>query len=236
MSQKQITHLSDDKLVRALAHPLRARILGILEERRASPRELSDELDAPLGTVSYHFRTLAQLKLIKLVKKTPRRGAIEHHYEAVGPATVSDAAWAASPAIVKSEMVRSALGEISRSVNEAAALGGFDRADAHLTRTRLTLDEQGWEDLGDALMTMLAQAEKIQEASAKRLRKPDHGEERRSALVMMLFEGIPSVDDPSSLREADGAASGVDGPAAPGVDGEAPAPRSKRRAVARAAD
>jgi len=33
--------------------------------------------------VSYHVRTLAQLELIKLVKKTPRRGAIEHHYEAV---------------------------------------------------------------------------------------------------------------------------------------------------------
>jgi DNA-binding transcriptional ArsR family regulator len=234
MSQKQITHLSDDKLVRALSHPLRARILGILEERRASPRELSDELDAPLGTVSYHFRTLAQLKLIKLVKKTPRRGAIEHHYEAVGAATVSDAAWGATPAIVKSEMVRSALGEVSRSVNEGAAIGGFDRADSHLTRTRLTLDEQGWKELGEALVKMIARAEKIEEASAKRLRRPNHGEERRSALVMMLFEGMPSVGDPPSMPDAAGAVSRSDG-AAPGVDGEAPAPRRARRAVARAA-
>src|SRR4051794_11417164 len=199
MSQKRITHLSDENLVRALAHPLRARILGILEERRASPRELADELDAPLGTVSYHFRTLAQLKLIKLVKKTPRRGAIEHHYEAVGPARVSDAAWAATPAIVKDEMVRSALGDLARSVNEAAALGGFDRADSHLTRSHLTLDDRGWLELGDALMKLMAKAEKIEAASQKRLRRPDHGEERRSTLVMMLFEGIPPVDDaPSS--------------------------------------
>ena len=59
-----------------MAHPLRVQILSVLEQRVASPRELSDELEAPLGNVSYHVRTLSSLGLIKLVKKTPRRGAI----------------------------------------------------------------------------------------------------------------------------------------------------------------
>jgi hypothetical protein len=194
MSQKGITHLTDVNLVRAVAHPLRAQVLGILEERRASPRELADELGAPLGTVAYHVRALAKLRLIKLVKKTPRRGAIEHHYEAVGAARVSDRVWAETPAIVKSAMVRSALEDIARSVNEAAGLGGFDRADAHLTRSRLTLDAQGWEELGDALTKLMAQADRIQEESAERLRHSDHDGERRSTLVTMLFEGIPSID------------------------------------------
>ena len=194
MSQKGITHLNDVNLVRALAHPLRARVLGILEERRASPRELADELGAPLGTVSYHVRTLAQLKLIKLVKKTPRRGAIEHHYEAVGAAQVSDRVWAETPTIVKNAMVRSALGDVARSVNEAAALGGFNRADAHLMRTHLTLDEQGWRELADALMGLDAQAQRIQAESDKRLRQTDHEGERRSTLVTMLFEEVPSID------------------------------------------
>ncbi len=209
MSQKGITHLNDVNLVRALAHPLRARVLGILEERRASPRELADELQAPLGTVSYHVRTLAQLKLIKLVKKTPRRGAIEHHYEAVGPALVSDRVWAETPTIVKNAMVRSAIGDVARSVNEAAALGGFNRADAHLMRTHLTLDEQGWRELADALMKLDAEAQRIQAESRKRLRETDHQGERRSTLVTMHFESVPSIDAPPATDAADGDRSGT---------------------------
>ncbi len=222
MSQKGITNLSDANLVRALAHPLRARILGILEQRRASPRELADELDASLGTVSYHVRTLAKLKLIKLVKKTPRRGAIEHHYEAVGVAEVSDRAWAETPAIVKNAMVRSALGEVARSANEAAALGGFDAADAHLSRTRLTLDAQGWEELAEALMKLVGQADRIEAESQERLRRTDHQGERRSTLVMMLFEEVPSMDAPPQADGADRPGSG------------AAAPRRKRRKVPQA--
>lgn len=223
MSQKGITHLNDVNLVRALAHPLRARVLGILEERRASPRELADELDAPLGTVSYHVRTLAQLKLIKLVKKTPRRGAIEHHYEAVGVAEVSDQAWGETPAIVKNAMVRSALGEVARSANAAAALGGFDRPDSHLTRTHLTLDAQGWDELATALMKLVARAEKIQDESEKRLRKTDHEGELQSTLVMMLFEAMPSMDRPPTTEAADGNGS------------DAAPPKRKRRQVPQAA-
>lgn len=67
--------------VKVCAHPLRPAILrAITENEKMSPRELSDLLDAPLGNVSYHVRTLAGLKLIKLAGKVPRRGAIEHFY------------------------------------------------------------------------------------------------------------------------------------------------------------
>ncbi|MDQ4049069.1 MAG: helix-turn-helix domain-containing protein, partial [Actinomycetota bacterium] len=86
-------------LIRALGHPLRAQILGVLQERRASPRQLADEFAAPLGNVSYHVRVLADLKLIRLVKETPRRGAIEHYYEAAAAAKISGELWAKVPAI-----------------------------------------------------------------------------------------------------------------------------------------
>ena len=42
----------------------------------------ADKLAEPLGNVSYHVRTLADLGLIELVRKVPRRGAIEHYYRA----------------------------------------------------------------------------------------------------------------------------------------------------------
>jgi len=193
---KDLTNLNDPSLVRALAHPLRAQILGILQERRASPRELSDELDAPLGNVSYHVRILADLKLIKLVKKTPRRGAIEHHYEATSAAQISDDTWAGTPGIVKQAMVASALSEVGRSATVSAAAGGFERHDAHLTRTRLRLDERGWRELGQALMKLLERAERIQEQSAGRLKRADHQGEIDATLVMMLFETLPTGGAP----------------------------------------
>jgi DNA-binding transcriptional ArsR family regulator len=185
--------LNDPGLVRAIAHPLRARILGILQERRASPKELAAELGLPLANVAYHVRILSDLKLIRLVKKTPRRGAIEHHYEAIGEAYVNDSAWGATPPIVRDKLLAAALEEISRSVNDSATTGGFDRSDVHLTRTRLVLDEQAWRELGEDLMRVLRRADELQRESAERLKANDHEGEHRANLVMMLFEGGPTV-------------------------------------------
>jgi DNA-binding transcriptional ArsR family regulator len=194
---KTVTNLNRPALVRALAHPLRARILGILQERTASPSELSDELGAPLGNGSYHVRVLSDLKLIKLTKKTPRRGAIEHHYEAVSMAHITDEAWSQTTAVVKHAMVTSALQEVGRSVGQAAGLGGFERTDAHLTRTRLTLDEKAWRELSVALGRVVAKAEQLQEQSAKRLAKADHEGELQTTLVVMQFE------EPSAITAKD---------------------------------
>jgi DNA-binding transcriptional ArsR family regulator len=67
-------------MVKAFAHPLRLEILRLLDSR-ASPTELSRRLGAPLGSVSYHVRVLAELGALQLVDQAPRRGAIEHYYE-----------------------------------------------------------------------------------------------------------------------------------------------------------
>ena len=44
----------DVKLFKALRHPLRVRILKVLNERASSPTKLADELNENLGNVSYH--------------------------------------------------------------------------------------------------------------------------------------------------------------------------------------
>ena len=181
-------------LLRALRHPLRAQILGVLRERRTSPSELAHELGAPLGTVSYHVRVLANLKLIRLVKKTPRRGAIEHHYEAVEVAQISGEAWAKVPPIVKQAIVGAALSEIGRAVTAAATRGGFDRRNAHLTRTRLMLDERGFAELAGELARTVERAEQINGESQQRLAGSDHEGELRAALVTMLFEELPRLE------------------------------------------
>ena len=197
---KPITDINDPRLVKAMAHPLRVQILGILEQRVASPRELADELEAPLGNVSYHVRTLSSLGLIKLVKKTPRRGAIEHYYEARGRAVVTDRAWAEVPEIVKRALVGATLGEVSERVNEAAAKGGFDREDAHLTSPRVIVDEQGFHELSTALSDLFDRVDKIQRESTKRLKGGDGAIE--AGVVAMLFERSSNGHGPAANNDA----------------------------------
>jgi hypothetical protein len=131
-------------------------------------------------------RQLAGLGLIKLVKRTPRRGAIEHHYKAVGRPQITDDAWAGTPATVKDAVVGAALGDLGNAVTAAAAAGGFSRPDAHLTRTKLAVDEKGWKDLDKELNATLARVQKISDDSAKRLAKAGDGEQA-ATVVMMLF-------------------------------------------------
>ncbi len=73
---KPITNIDDPRYVKAMSHPLRVRILALLDERSASPVELSGWLGATLGTTAYHVRTLERLGLIELVAESRVRGAV----------------------------------------------------------------------------------------------------------------------------------------------------------------
>src|SRR5829696_9192312 len=144
---RAISDIGDPRLVKALAHPLRVQILGVLEERTASPSDLAEELGAPLGNVSYHVRTLSELGLLKLVRRRTRRGAVEHYYQARGRATVSDKAWSQVPSVVRRSMVGVALEQAIEAATAAAAGGGFDTDDSSLTRHSVALDDQGLREL-----------------------------------------------------------------------------------------
>lgn len=67
---------------KAIAHPLRARILEALGGKLRSPNELAVEFHEPLGNVSYHMVVLRDLGMVELVDTAPRRGALEHFYRA----------------------------------------------------------------------------------------------------------------------------------------------------------
>src|SRR5439155_1050585 len=85
------------------------------------PSEIANELGAPLTHVSYHVRQLAGLGLIKLVKTTPRRGAVEHHYTAKIRPKITDDTWANVPDIVKRNVVTGWLQQVGAHVSAAGA-------------------------------------------------------------------------------------------------------------------
>lgn len=197
---KPYSDINDPRLIKALAHPLRVRILSILETRdMASPNEMADELNVSLGVMSYHVRRLHALGFLELVKRTPRRGAIEHHYRAKARPHVTDEGWAETPSIVKRAMVGASLQQITGFINTAAAQGGFDRGDAHLSRTVVALDEQGWKQLAGELARLMERVDELQDESLERVKASGEDADaviKRSAAVLMLFdaEGVPEHD------------------------------------------
>ncbi len=201
--------LNDARYVKAMSHPLRVTIMAMLEERAASPVELARNLDASLGTVAYHVRTLHRLGLIDLVDETPVRGSIQHHYRVRQSPVISDEAWAAAPPIARQVAVRSALQLINEYVRLSADSGGFDRAEAHLARTRLKVDREGWEAAAQACARLLEELEAIESAAAERLAKDPHTEEVLDAgIVTMLFEAARL-----SQSNAAGSSAGTGAPA-----------------------
>jgi len=137
--------------------------------------------------VSYHMRFLADLKMVKLVRTEPRRGAVEHYYEALEPPLISDDDWAQLPVALRRSLSDSTLGDIARDLKGAGETGGFDRENMHVSRLALTLDEQGWDELSTMLTDMLARARGIQEQANKR-RKRSTQDAIPTTLVLMQFE------------------------------------------------
>lgn len=178
----------DTRVVKALGHPTRVRILRVLRDRElASPVELSAELGVTLGTIGYHVRRLESLGFIELARRTQRRGAVEHHYRACE--LLDDAAEAG----VAQERDRPTgrRGAEAVAVAEAArtalASGGFDDVLAHADRRILTLDAPGEAELKRVLVRWGRAVERIARASEQRLARASEPAAHHCTAVVMAF-------------------------------------------------
>jgi DNA-binding transcriptional ArsR family regulator len=158
----------DESLLRAISHPLRHRLLGMLDGRTASPNQLARELDLPLGRVSYHIRLLNDLGAIELVRTEPRRGALEHFYRAVTTVWFSEADWQKLPRSARRGILGQNLQHIFGSVTAAADAGGFDNPSSVVLRAPLELDEEAQTEIADLLRETIERAREINLRAADR--------------------------------------------------------------------
>jgi DNA-binding transcriptional ArsR family regulator len=195
---RQTMDLVDPRLAKALSHPMRTRILAILNERVASPNEISEMIDERLPNVSYHVRALEQLGCIELVSTAQRRGAIEHYYRAVVRPFFTDRDWKKLPQSGRQAVSDVALQMIWEDVSDAIKRGTFEaRPNRHLSRTVLELDEKGWTELSELLARVLEETEEIQKRSADRMKTSDDPVVP-TRVVLMHFESPASEPKRSS--------------------------------------
>lgn len=174
----------DEALLRAISHPLRHRLLSMLDGRIASPNELARELQLPLGRVSYHIRLLNDLGAIELVRTEPRRGALEHFYKAVTSVWFSEGDWAKLPRAARRGILGQNLQQIFSDVTAAADNGGFEHPGSIVVLAPLQLDAAGMAEVAALLREA---ADRAREISA-RVVESDAAETIAAELSILLFE------------------------------------------------
>ena len=107
---------------------MRAHILAILNDRVASPNEISGMINERLPNVSYHVRALHELECIELVRTAQRRGAIEHYYRALKRPFFSDRDWKRLPQSARQAMSDVALQLIWNDVSAAIEENTLERS------------------------------------------------------------------------------------------------------------
>lgn len=176
---------NDATLMKALAHPVRARALTVLNERVASPSELAAEQEEAVGYVAYHVRVLRELDLIELVNTKQVRGATEHFYRGTIKPYLSDEFWEQLPKDARRGVSVAGLEVLNQAVKQAFEAGTFDaRIDRHLSNLSVNLDEQGWREAGDLLANCLKGL--IQVAAEAESRNSEKG--LRATFGLMGFE------------------------------------------------
>jgi DNA-binding transcriptional ArsR family regulator len=203
-SRNQTRDVIDQSVIKALAHPVRAQALMILNERIASPNEIAQELDQSVGHVSYHISVLKKCECIELVDTASRRGAVEHYYRAITQVFLGDEDWRRLPASIRPSMAATLLQSIVEDAGEALDAGTFDaRGDSHIAWTSMIVDEQGWGEAREVLQELLDRVLEIRVANAKRLTKS--GESGIQITVASLGYETPAVGErrPAPLPEDD---------------------------------
>lgn len=195
----KIVDIDDPRLVKALAHPIRMKILDILDDGTATPKELAASLGLPLENVSYHVRTLKDFGLIKLERTRQVRGAVEHHYKVAARPRIGDKLWSETPRVIQEALTDAHLSVIVEHVGQAAMQGGFDIDQSHTVRHALVLDEQGLDEASKLLAETYDKLESLSEKARQRA----SGETRRISLAVMLYETPARMTREEATKQRD---------------------------------
>ncbi|MFT3863037.1 MAG: helix-turn-helix domain-containing protein [Solirubrobacterales bacterium] len=164
----------DQDLVRALAHPMRVRILESLQGRTASPTELAREFRESLGVVAYHANALLEVGCIEQVRTRPKRGTVEHFYTAAPRSFIGHQDWRRAPLSIRGGVTDEAMRTFVAKVGAAIDADTIDtRDDTTLQWMPMTLDEQGWREAAELLDRTLRDLTTVAAASRERLGDED---------------------------------------------------------------
>ena len=179
----------DQRVVKALAHPLRVEILAILNDRMASPNELSKELEEGLSQVSYHVKVLKDFDMVEMVKTEPRRGAVEHYYRANEKVFISSEELKLMPKSAQAGVWAPVMSDIEQDVSTSLETGTFaKRLDFVVGRDTKILDGQARKDAERLAAEFYERYEDLEvDSDRRRQRGEGDGKSIPTTAVVLVF-------------------------------------------------
>ena len=191
---RKVDDINDPTMARAIAHPVRVKILSLLEQGDATPKYMAQQLELRLENLSYHVRALAKSGFIELTGTRQVRGAVEHRYRLKVRPRISKGAWGDMPEIVKEAMVGAALTNVFELATHAVEQDKFQRPECHVSRRPAVLDEPGFADASKVLCEALDRISRIEQESLKRIDE-DGAEPVPAVAVALLFDAPDLPED-----------------------------------------
>ena len=176
----------DPRILQALGDPVRQRIVTVVSESPASAGTLAQQLAMPVEQVREHLDVLLRCDAVEAVDGADLP-ADERRYRAMLRPFLDDAHWRALPPERRQALFELTLTDIATRVAEARAVAGFGHVQTHVSLTRLTLDEQGWQEISDLLAGVLEEAMEIEADCADRRARGAADPLYRSTMAMLHF-------------------------------------------------
>jgi hypothetical protein len=179
--------------------------MSVLLERTASPRQVAEEIGERLNNVTYHINQLLKLGCAELVRTERVRGGrvLEHFYRATQRLYFDEAAWQSLSEKDRLNVSSIGLRIISQDISTAMAAGTFFAdGSAHLCRTPMVVDPEGWDEISGLLERA---TEELFEIEARVAERTAHGAaaEIHARVQMLQFrsprfaaEGDDAASDP----------------------------------------
>jgi DNA-binding transcriptional ArsR family regulator len=176
----------DPRILRALADPVRQEVLTSLSEAPSSAATLSHALELPIATVREHLAALVDNDAAEAVDDIDT-ARDDRRYRAMLRPFLDDAHWRQLSGDQRQALFGLTLQGIARRIDDAKTADGFGHPQTHVSLTRLELDEQGWQELSEALLGVLDEAARIQERSNRRRSSRAPGAVQPSELAILHF-------------------------------------------------
>jgi DNA-binding transcriptional ArsR family regulator len=178
------------RLAKAMAHPVRVKILEMMNERTVAPVEASEAICTPLSNVSYHFRTLLELGCIEAIGKEQVGGSIKTTYRSRTSLMFDDLCFASLPAGARAGLTVTTLKALYRRASDAIEAGTMDaRPDSHLSITTLNLRWEAWDEIAKLLEGALGRVLEIKGEDEAR----EDGDDRFPATIGLLAFESPKL-------------------------------------------
>jgi DNA-binding transcriptional ArsR family regulator len=184
-------------LAKMLANPLRTRLLMVLGDREASPKQLAEILEEDFQRICHQVRVLKKHGFIEQVGEDRKGGGVQRLYKATIRPRLDADEWELLPLLARKTTSADILRVAIHDFRAALASGDFD-AHRHraLLQKPIVVDEQGMQEADASALQHLDNLEKIEAASAaRRIESGERGIPVKTLTVVHPAAGSRSASD-----------------------------------------